>query len=100
MWTLVAVLLAKHLAAHFFLSSHGFDSKVKLLIPSLRSNMSSIEMQLVYIADVLVINDMLVLIFQSMIIQASEQEGIDINGHVEKIMDYVTRVFNAHRVDK
>ena len=50
--------------------------------------------------DVRAINDMLFLIFQSMIIQASEQEGLVIADHVEKIMDYVTRIFNAHRVDK
>lgn len=49
--------------------------------------------------DVLVINEMLVLIFQSMIIQASQVEDLDIALHVEKIMDYVTRIFNAHRVD-
>jgi len=48
--------------------------------------------------DVLVINDMLVLIFQAMIIHASESEELDIDAQVEKIMNYVRRIFNAHKI--
>ncbi len=50
--------------------------------------------------DVLVINDMLVLIFQSLIIQASQVENIDIKAQVVKMLDYVERIFNAHRMDE
>ena len=49
--------------------------------------------------DVLIINDMLVLIFESMIMHASKEENLDISAHVEKILDYIKRIFKAHLIE-
>lgn len=49
--------------------------------------------------DVLVINDMLVLIFQSMIVQAMQETDVDVDAYVRRIMDYITRILKGHRMD-